>query len=294
MPRGENHLSEVRALGEGRAYVDLSSWRKALVAGPEAASWLNDLVSASVADLRPGEARRSLLLSPTGRIRADFLVAWAPEGLVLLQDPVQPRAVAALLAPYVLSSQVTVEDRTASLALFAVPGASEVPHGLPGHRPSALGEGADALVPAARRGEAVTALGTSLVEASPEAVEAWRVLRGLPRLAVDFGEDALPPEVGLEGCIDFAKGCFLGQEAVARVRNLGRPRWVLLSLRTPASVSPGDRVLADGREVGTVTSATAAEGWTAVLARVRWEARQAALRTPSGTDLLRAGAPATP
>ena len=62
----------VGALTEGRVFVDLSYWRKVAVTGGDAVEWLNDLVSADVADLLPGRARRSLLLSPTGQVRAEF------------------------------------------------------------------------------------------------------------------------------------------------------------------------------------------------------------------------------
>src|SRR6266540_722172 len=82
----------VEPLSTGWAFADLSSWRKVAVSGGDAFEWLNDLVSADLSGLGPNRARRSLLLSPTGRIRAEFTVA-APDGpLMLVQDPDQPRS----------------------------------------------------------------------------------------------------------------------------------------------------------------------------------------------------------
>ncbi|HEX2266939.1 MAG TPA: hypothetical protein VHI97_01890, partial [Actinomycetota bacterium] len=83
----------LEALLTGRAFVDLSSWRKIAVTGSDAFRWLNDLVSADLTGLRSGQARRSLLLSPTGQVRADFTVLAYPEGLLLLQDPAQPHEI---------------------------------------------------------------------------------------------------------------------------------------------------------------------------------------------------------
>lgn len=101
---------QVRALDEGRAFVDGSGLRMVEVGGGDAAAWLNDLVTAGVEDLAENEAVRSLLLTPTGRVRADFHVARASERFLLLQDPDQPKAIDDLLEPYVLSSDVALRD----------------------------------------------------------------------------------------------------------------------------------------------------------------------------------------
>src|SRR5258706_14411229 len=98
--------AELAAIAEDRACADLSSWRKIYVGGDDARGWLHDLVTADVESLTEGSSRRSLLLTPTGRIRADFTVADHPdfpEGFLLFQDPLQETSVADLLAPYVFS-----------------------------------------------------------------------------------------------------------------------------------------------------------------------------------------------
>ena len=99
---------QLEALERERASVGLQGWGLTEIRGADAEGWLNDLVTASIDRLAEGEALRSFLLSPTGRIRADVYVlpARAGEGFLLLQGPGQPDAIADLLAPYVLSSEV--------------------------------------------------------------------------------------------------------------------------------------------------------------------------------------------
>ncbi len=272
----------VSALELGQAYVNLSSWWKVGVEGADAGDWLNDLLSAELSGMDTGEARGSLLLTPTGRIRASVAVARFDRGYLLLQDPAQPSRIDLLLDPYVLSSDVVLRDRTREIGLIAFPNLDVPP--IAGHtlRPSVLGPGSDV----------VTALGTltpDLAEADMEAVERWRVRRGAARFGVDLGTDSLPHEAETGELIAYGKGCFLGQEAVARVRNLGHPPFVLLAADATASVTAGDAILAGEREAGTVTSATTEGASTAVIARVRWALKDVPLRTAGGVELAPRG-----
>lgn len=283
----------LRALREGRAAVDLAAWRKVLVSGPEAEPWLNDLASADLAGLEPGEARRSLLLSPTGHLRADFTAARLDEGFLLVQDHRQPEPVDRLLAPYVLSAEVRLEDRTADLRLVALPAepppAVRPPPGWRPYRPSCLGGGLDLVGDA---GAPPPPIPEGWVRASLDDLETWRIERGLPRFPADLGPTSLPHEAGLDGSIAYAKGCFLGQEAAARVRNLGHPPFVVLALRADGPAAPGEAVMGDGRAVGEVTSAVPLGEGTALLARVRWAARGLPLSTASGVRLFPSAAAA--
>lgn len=274
-------------LAAGRAFADLSAWRKVAVEGADAFRWLDALVSADLDGLAPGRARPALLLSPTGGIRAAFTVAPTGGSFLLLQDPAQPRSVLELLEPYVLSSDVRLEDRSEGLAVFALPGLDEPPD-LPGgapSAPSALGRGIDAICRAEEREPVLASLSRTFAAASEEDVEAWRVAAGVPRFGVDGEEGDLPMECGLEEAVSWDKGCFPGQEAVAKVRNLGHPRRVLLHLEATEPVRAGEAVWADGQEAGALTSAAISEGRWYALAKVRWEARDAPLRTASGVEL---------
>jgi folate-binding protein YgfZ len=258
---------QVNALERGCVFFDRSSWRKLRVAGPDARGWLGDLLTADVASLRPGPARRSLLLTPTGRIRADVLVAaQADDAFLLVQDVDQPEPIGELLAPYVLSSAVELEEVTQRLGLLLLD-----------H---------DRLVTPTRSALAAETrrlIEQGCIEGGDAAFEAGRVIRGDPRMGVDFAPGALPAEAGLDHLIDAQKGCFLGQESVARVRNLGHPPTVLRHLRAGGEVRPGATVFTASHQVGRVTSSVSTpRGGSVVLARVDWEAVEAELHTPEG------------
>lgn len=276
-----------RSLAGGRAYADLSGWRKVAVTGADALEWLNDLISADVSRLATGRSVRSLLLSPTGRVRAEFMVSLPEDDLLLIQDPSQ-RSILDLLQRYTLSSEVDLADRSAELALIALPNHTEIPANAPAMSitPSCLGRpGVDLVAPAYEHGRVLASLAGSLSQATEEDVDAWRVIAGLPRLGVDAVEEDLPQEAGLEGAVAFDKGCYLGQEAVAKVRNLGHPRRLLLRLEAEPGIAPGDLVMADGREAGALTSVAVAGDRAVALARVRWEFRGGPFRSARGVEL---------
>ncbi len=250
--------------------------------GADARAWLGDLVTARIEDLRPGRARRSLLLTPTGRIRADFTVACVEGAFLLIQDPRQPEPVETILTPYVLSSEVELEDRTEQLGLLAFPNSGPRDEGSAQiYAPSCLGPGFDLLLPHEAERDADRAV-EGLLRADEAALEAWRIERGVARFPADLGPGSLPHEAGLEHVIEYEKGCFLGQEAAARIRNLGHPPHVVLAGRAEGAARRGDGVVAAGRDAGRITSAAASDGGTAVILRVDWKARGADLSTASG------------
>jgi folate-binding protein YgfZ len=283
---GERRLAQM--LGAGEAFADLSFWSKTSVSGDDASLWLNDLVSADLSGLQPGQARRALLLSPTGSVRAEFTVALQGEGLLLLQDPSHQEPIDELLQRYVLSSDVTLEDRTEELALFAFPGLSEPPllaRGGTASTPSCLGTGVDLLAPMEEHDPLLGELQPSFALAGGEDVEVWRIQAGIPRFGVDGTADDLPQECGFEEAVAFGKGCYLGQEAMAKVRNLGHPRRLLVHLQGTEPVSPGQTVQVAGRDVGRVTSVARSDGLTRLLAKVSWDAREGSLEASPGGSL---------
>jgi len=256
---------QLEALEQERAFVDLRGWGLTEVRGTDAQGWLNDLVTASVVGLAEGEALRSFLLSPTGRIRADVRVlrARAGDGFLLLQETAQPETIADLLAPYILSSDVELA-RADPRGLLVRP------------RPS-LGWTA-----------AWEARDDGSVAAGPEALEAWRIRHGFARFPVDLDADSLPAEAGLdvEPLIDRSKGCYLGQESVARVRNLGHPPRLVVGVRAEVPLRPGTRVRSRGDGVGSVTSVEP-RGGSSAMVRIRWDARDTKLTAEGGVALER-------
>ena len=279
----------MRALDHGRGYVELDDTALTLVSGADARAWLHDLVTTDVESLARFQTRPSLLLGPTGRIRASFHVLGLGErDLLLAQGPDQPSAIADLLAPYVLSSDVTLGP--SRLRIVAFGSGIQAPGWLPdAFRPSVLGDGFDVLAGASEEtvfqdlrdrlaSDGVASLGR-------EAVESRRIGRGEPRFPVDLDADSLPAEAGWDGppVTDRTKGCFLGQEAVAKVANLGHPTRLVLAVAAEAPLRPGDGLFDDGIAVGSVTSASGTDG----IARVAWAAREAPLSTASGAPVRR-------
>jgi tRNA-modifying protein YgfZ len=277
----------VETLASGTAFVDRSWFRCVAVTGADARAWLNDLVSADVGDLGPGRARRSLLLSPTGHIRADVTVADVAGTLLLFQDPAQSPPVDALLARYVLSSDVRLEDRTPATALFAFPGRATAPdvEGTVSITPSVAGAGVDLVCASRDRDRVFASLSAAFTVADDAALDRWRIWNGIPRFGVDALDGDLPDEAGLGDTVATGKGCYLGQEAVAKMRNLGHPRRVLLHVASDAPLRAGDPVRAEDPPVGELTGATELGGRWRGLARVGWRDRGAPLRTGTGAPL---------
>jgi folate-binding protein YgfZ len=278
----------IDALEKDRAFAVLGH-RIISVRGADARTWLHDLITADVAGLPDRRSRRSLLLTPTGRIRADLHVAAVDGSFLLLQAPEQPEAVDGILRPYVLSSHVRIEDNTDRCVLVAVLGqeAHIDDPDVVALTPSVVAPGLDLLVTHDSWAPLLERLrGSGLVEATPSDLEARRIRRGTPRMGVDFGPDALPAEAGLEDAIDFTKGCFLGQESVARVRNLGHPPRVLLHVSSDAPIVPGASVVSGDVVVGEVTSAGSARDGGDAIVRVRWDADRERLATSEGPLVL--------
>lgn len=252
---------EIEALETGRGVLDLEYWGATDVRGPDALRWLNDLVTASVEDLPAGETVRSLLLGPTGRIRADLQMARKDGGFLLLQGPGQPEPLVGLLDPYVLSSNVQLAPaRPDGLALTPRPG----PHW-----------------------RLFSDDGSDRVRVGPEAFEAWRVRHAIPAFPRDVDVDSFPSEAGLdeEPVVDRSKGCYLGQESVARIRNLGHPPRLVVAVDAWGSIHIGDPVFSPEAEVGIVTSVD--PDGPAAMVRIRWDARDFELKTGSGIGLRR-------
>ncbi len=262
---------QVDAITQGRGFVDRSSDRKLEVRGVDARGWLGDLVTTDVATLEPGTSRRSLLLSPTGRIRADLLIARCDDGSFLVMQAIdQPELEFDLLSPYILSSDVELKDVSSTRAALLLTERNEI---VTAPRPQLFALEHDLL-------------NKGYLRIGEPAYEAWRVGRGDARMGVDFDAGALPAEAGLEYTIDFGKGCFLGQESVAKVRNLGHPPTVLRNGWTQADTRVGARVLVAGDEVGAITSAAPRRGGgVALIARVTWDAAERDL-TIGGSPMI--------
>ena len=258
------------------------------VVGDDARKFLHGLVTTDMLGLAPGTARFGALLTPQGKIVADFFVTEAPQadgGGFFLDSP---RALAVTLVDklnlYKLRAKVLVEDLTEILGVLAVWDGQDTTKGCAAKQgltyadPRLPALGFRVMIPPHRATAAASELGAALVGA--EDYEAHRIALGVPRGGVDFAYgDAFPHEADMDqlGGVDFAKGCYVGQEVVSRIEHRGIARTRAVALRyngaAPASGAP---VTAGERQVGTMGSAARGRG----IALVRLDRVAEAEQTP--------------
>lgn len=273
--------AEQRALAGGAAVVDLSHLGVVTVAGPDRLAWLHSITSQELSGLPVRTSTETLVLSPQGHIEHAAGVVDDGERTWLLTDGAAAPRLAAWLDSMRFMMRVEVADVTGEWAALGEPVAREGQEGEPltwrdpwpevlegGTRygPAAdVHPGADrawrvVLVPRDELDDAVAtreAAGWRL--AGTWAAEALRVAAGRPRLGAEVDHRTIPHELDwLRTAVHLHKGCYRGQETVARVHNLGRPprRLVLLHLDGSGHLlpEPGAAVLLGGAEVGVVTS----------------------------------------
>ncbi len=231
--------AEQRRFGAGAGFVDLSHRDVLTVSGPDRLSWLHSLTTQQLEGLPPDVWTTTLVLSPHGHV--EHALRGYDDGETFWAH-VEPGAAAALIAwldRMRFLTRVEVADVTASFAVVAP------------------GFGAEEIVERASLASYADEQGTP---AGIWAHEALRIAAGAPRLGLDTDHRTIPNEVGWIGsAVALAKGCYRGQETVARVHTLGRPprRLVLLNLDGSVDRLPthGDEVVLAGRTVGFVGSA---------------------------------------
>ncbi len=227
---------EQKALAAGQAGVDLSHRPVFTIAGPDRLTWLHAITTADFAALTPGVPLVAYILNPQGHLTHVFGAIDDGERLWCHTEPGHADALLGWLNKMIFASRVEV-SAVDGYAVVLPPG------------------GAPQVVPTA---EVDAVLGS--VRAGTWAVDALRIAAGLPRIFLDTDERTIPNELAnpsetmLGEAVHLNKGCYPGQEAVARTFNLGRPPRRLTLLHLDGSVdtlpSLGADVLADGAVVG--------------------------------------------
>lgn len=257
-------LGEQRLLDSGQGAVLLDQRDVLSISGPDRLEWLHSLTTQHLSELAPGVGTTALILSPQGHIEHvlygvdDGEVFWAHT------EPGRGAALVAWLQRMVFMRRVEVTLRTPELAVIWQPGPAPVGHRVVRAAADSLG-GHESFVPRDHLDDFLVMLGGG--EAPPLAglwaYEARRIAAGVPRIFVDTDARTIPNELGvIEVAVHLNKGCYRGQETVARVHTLGRPprRLVLLHLDGSMEELPavGDELrLAgqpDGRPLGFVGS----------------------------------------
>jgi folate-binding protein YgfZ len=241
-------LREQRATEESAGVVDRSNRGVVRITGPDRLSWLHSLTTQALDGLAPGASAQALVLSPNGHVEHHLTLTDDGAATWIHVEPGTAAALVEFLESMRFMLRVEVADVSQDHAVLTVlgPGASDIAAGLEGVRASVnpgpfgtidLIVARDRLAGAAgdlvRRGAAVAGMW---------AFEALRIAAHVPRLGLDTDHRTIPHEVGwIDAAVQLDKGCYRGQETVARVHNLGHPprRLVFLSLDGSEDRLPG-------------------------------------------------------
>ncbi|HEY9900741.1 MAG TPA: glycine cleavage T C-terminal barrel domain-containing protein [Pantanalinema sp.] len=288
-------LPVLEEVGRGRSLggiVDRSDWGKLWLAGKDAADFLHNYTTHDVKALAPGKGIQTAVTTWKGTMVDHVFVMRREDGLWVLTHPGRSRAVKDALEKYLLGVDVTLEDRTEGYGLLYVFGqlsrpvmakATGLQPSWPQHAPvpvriggaealvastwGAFGEGYHVLV----TNDAATTVYDALVREAdakgmlPIGSEAWERLRieqGIPAFGHEITEAVNPWEARLADSVSMAKGCYLGQEVIARLANYDKVQRYLVGLRFEGDRLPeqGAEIHVDDKKVGVVTSACAELG----------------------------------
>jgi len=272
-----NPFGEQRSLADGQSVVELANRAVITITGPDRLTWLDSLTTQALAGLRAGESAETLLLNPNGRIEHAMRVIDDSETLWLLVDEPEREALAKWLDRMRFTLRVEIADRSDDFLTIGSFGDLTLPvatsHDVPlvwidpwaavalgGHQyshteqhPGAAWNYRETLV-------AVDADLSAFAASGSLALEALRIAAWRPQFSTEVDDRSIPHELDwMRTAVHLNKGCYRGQETVAKVHNIGHPprRLVLLHLdgsegalpEAGAEVSLGDKV------VGTVTTA---------------------------------------
>ena len=291
---------EYRALRERCGLLDRSERGKLALTGAGAVEFLNGQVTNELADLRPGDGRYAAFLTHKGKMLGDLRIlalgedpAQPPTELLLDTERVALQALFDMIRRFKVGFEVELHKRTLERGLLSligpaapsIAGAPRLPAGEHANVPLQLddiralavrtAEGVDLICDAAETERLATALlDRGAAGVSAEAAECLRIERGRPRYGIDMDESTIPQEAGLnERAVSFTKGCYVGQETVARLFHRGKPNRHLRGLRLTAPASSGDELTLGDRVVGHLGSVAVSPSLGPIaLALVRREA----------------------
>jgi tRNA-modifying protein YgfZ len=291
--------SDYELVTEEVGLVDRSDRAKFLVRGGEAAEFLQGQVSNEVVELAPGSGCYSTILTAKGKLRTDLRILRGDDFFWLDTEAIGHAVLRHMLQTYSVGRDVQWEDATADHAILSLigPEADSLAEPLPAaaeHSLTDTGEGLwvrtdlglDLLVSAAKADEWRDRLGVESV--SLEAAECVRIESGRPRLGYDMDAETMPQEAGInDRAVSFTKGCYVGQETVARLHYRGKPNRHLRGLRLSEPAERGSDILLGERVVGRVGSTTVSPRLGPIaLALVRREAEPASPVTIDGAGAV--------
>ncbi|HVN80602.1 MAG TPA: aminomethyltransferase family protein, partial [Terriglobia bacterium] len=284
--RFSTFLEEYHALRDSVGVLDVPNAAILEARGRDRVRFLQGMLTNDVKSLQPGRGCYTALLTHQGRIVADLQVYCTEESLLLVANPSLRQKLLPSLKKYIIADQVQLSDRSGDLGILSLqgPGAAgllaqigsiEPPNQQYDHlevsmfgspvrlcRHSRTQQGGyDLILPSEKRSELRTTIltaggGGAAWPLGWEAYNTNRVEAGIPLYGLDMDETHLPLEAGLQPAISFTKGCYMGQEIVARATYRGQINWQLSGLLLPdlIPVTGGTKILKDGKEIGRITS----------------------------------------
>jgi tRNA-modifying protein YgfZ len=289
---------QYRALREGGGLVDRSERGKLVVSGPDAVEFLQGQLTNDLEALVPGGGCYAALLDRKGHMQADMRVLRLAEAEVWLDtEPGAADAVVRHLSTYKVGRQVELAEPGSELAILSLVGPAageligtgplapehahrELEVGSVGCRAVATDLGIDLICPASQAPDVAGALiEAGAAQVSEPAAEILRVESGRPRFGREMSAATIPQEAGIDGrAVSFTKGCYIGQETVARLHYKGKPNRHLRGLRLEAPVTEDDPIALDDREVGRIGTAVISPAHGPIaLAVIRREAEPGAM-----------------
>jgi folate-binding protein YgfZ len=259
-------MREQRALEDGAAVVDRSNRGVLRITGQDRLSWLNSLTTQLLQELAAGQSAQALILSPTGHVEHHLTLVDDGTTTWVHTEPGEAPALAAFLDSMRFMLRVEVADASSDYAVLTVsdPAGAQLAAGLDGVV-ATINPGSFGIIDLIVARDLLPGAAGELVRrgAAPAgmwAFEALRIAARVPRLGLDTDHRTIPHEVGwIETAVHLNKGCYRGQETVARVHNLGHPPRRLVFLDLDGSVdrlpAHGDPVELDGTAVGFTGSA---------------------------------------
>ena len=272
-------VKEQRALEAGTAWADLSHFNIVAVTGEDRLKWLHDLTTQFVSDLQPGVWMPSLILDAQGHVEFQFNLVDDGTTTYLVLDPGYIEMLVEYLTKMKFMLRVDVRDASSEFVVLRAPGVADE-----------IG-GPFALVPRAEVEDMKQTFGGVATQVGTWALDAERVAKGRPRIGFETDHKSIPNELGvLNTAVHMKKGCYRGQETVAKIFNLGNPPRRLVMLHLDGSdvgfPATGTKVENDGVVVGFVgTVARHHELGTIALAIVK-------RNTPTDATLTIDGIPA--
>jgi folate-binding protein YgfZ len=304
--------ADYRTLLEGCGVLDRSERGKLALTGPGAVEFLNGQVTNELADVRVGEGRYAAFLTHKGKMLGDVRVlargepgGAQPDELLLDTERVALQALFDMIRRFKIGFEVELHKRTLERGLVSLigPGAGSVAGcgGLAAEEHAnatvhiddveALAVrtdvGVDLICDSGASAPLTAALlARGAVSVGEQAAECLRIERGRPRYGIDLDDSVIPQEAGLnERAVSFTKGCYLGQETVARLYHRGKPNRHLRGLRLSAQGSTGEELCAGERVVGRLGSCTVSPRLGPIaLALVRREVEPGACVAVAGRD----------